>query len=395
MILFVSTAAAMAGKVDFVAHYEKGSSWDGNTKVKDMIERVFGEFEKTLETGGDWDSTVDVYLTDDNKQGYANALVGSWEIIKLDKQQFKVSTAWKKIVEGGKDPNGNIKSSGKGADIIIHVNLSKSGIERNDGLVRHEMMHGLGAVSFIPWPTMSPSDKLTRPKEGDRIQVSLFDKNLFDVNKESLLGKYSSSKKGFELNKYETKKTQQQWKDDGDGGLFYRGIDEKGKPVDMLLGTGPLGGDLAGIRMHEINPVMYASYRNNDWSVINDNDKAFLRAMLYPLAGESSKKAVTGKSKRTRTPVVTKKKEKAKPKKILNVKRWWKDAKGKSFLGTLLSFTGTGESAVIVQDGKIKMQRGTKKYTIALEKLSPKSQELIKSFAELKQAESGEKDSEE
>ena len=176
------------GKVDFVAIYEAGSAWIGNTKAQATVNSVFADFESNLRTSGNWNAKIEVYLTDDNT-GFANTTFDkSSEIVNVGGQQVRVVGAWKKIVRGGTDPNGPAQADGKGAEFTVHFNVATQADNR--GLLRHEMMHGLGAVGTGPWFSMSQSDVLSGPMPGDRKKRDLYDLQLVDLHGKPLHAEY-------------------------------------------------------------------------------------------------------------------------------------------------------------------------------------------------------------
>ncbi len=219
-------------------------------------------------------------LTDDNT-GFANTTFDkSSEVVNVGGQQVRVVGAWKKIVQGGTDPNGPAKADGTGAEFAVHFNVATQADNR--GLLRHEMIHGRGAVGTGPWFSMSKSNVLSGPMPGDRKKRDLYDLQLVDLSGKLLHAEYDATDQTFKVQNYSIEKKYTDWTD-GDAGLFFRGKAADGKTKDMSLGTfpGPSGG--AQLRMNEVTEVMSAS-SHPTWNTIQEPDRLFFCAMGYNLA---------------------------------------------------------------------------------------------------------------
>ena len=265
------------GKVDFVPIYETGSAWNNNTTAKNMVDTVFADFEANLSTSGNWDATIEVYLTDDSS-GFAHTTFDkTFHDATVNGQQVKVVGAWLKIVQGGADPNGPAQANGDGAEFSVHFNVAAQADNR--GLLRHEMMHGLGAVGAIPWFTMSPSNVLDGVKPGERHKIALYDTRLVDLAGKTLFSNYNAADSTFEMQNYSIETTLADWMD-GDGGVFFQAVTANNTTTDMPLLTGPGSGGGGELRLNEMIPVMSAS-AHPTWNTIEAPDRSFLRAMGY------------------------------------------------------------------------------------------------------------------
>lgn len=267
------------GHVHFTAVYEPESAWIGNSEAQEMVEGVFSQFESVLSTSGDWDAEIEVYFTDDNE---ANASVSFHENSRTQRVVYQGQTvyvvpAWNKIVLNAEDSNGIGEADGSSSDFIINYNLERH--PKNPGLLRHEMMHGLGAVFRQYRPMLDGQDNFIQsPKRGSKTLASIYDLAIVDLDKKPLLHNYSSEDGTFEINDYRIKETLEEWKK-GDAGMFFRGIDDEGKPYDMQLGTFPWkeGGYIG---LNEPNELMGAG-SHPTWHTIDKPDRAFFRAMKY------------------------------------------------------------------------------------------------------------------
>ncbi len=265
------------GTVEFVAVYEAGSAWINNMAAQAMVSGVFADFEATLQTGGAWDSTVEVFLTDDNS-GFANtSFDNTFETAVVDAQDVLVVNVWQKVVEGAPDPNGQMGADGAGADFTVHFNVATQ--SDNAGLLRHEIMHGLGAVGAIPWFTITDTDVLDGIMPTERYALALYDLRLVDLVGQPLFSNYNAADGTFEVQGYVIETTLALWMD-GDGGVFFRGDLAAGGTTDMPLSTGPGNNGGGVIRFNEITEVMSAA-AHPTWDTIEDPDRTFLRSMGY------------------------------------------------------------------------------------------------------------------
>ena len=265
------------GAVTFVPVYEPESAWASNSAARQMVDEVFADFASMMRTSGDWDATIEVYLTDDNP-GYANtAFEETFSEAEVEGQRVLVVPAWQMIVKGAPDLNGPARPDGSGAEFIINFNVA--GNADNAGLLRHEMMHGLGAVNALANFTATLDGSPVGPTPGDRIQASLYDLSLIDLSGQPLLGAYDATNHTFEVQAYTIEPTLMEWMD-GDGGVFFRGIADDGGPLDMACGTFPIGEDEGAIVLNEPLDVMSAGVHPS-WHQLAEPDRAFLRAMRY------------------------------------------------------------------------------------------------------------------
>ena len=284
-------AAGMAGStgtVDFVPIYEPGSTWETEGSARQMVDVVFADFEASLRTSGDWNATIEVYLTDDNMDAAHTTFESTFSEVTYNGQRVRVVPAWNEIVGGTADANGPGQPNGSGAEFSIHFNVT--GHADNAGLLRHEMMHGLGAVNSIPNVTVTSSDVLDGPTPGERTKAALYDLQLVDLNGNALLANYSDADGTFEVQSYVIETSLAEWMD-GDGGVFFRGVRPGGGAFGMACGTFPLGNGDGQLRLNEPAELMFAS-AHPTWDTVDEPDRAFLTAMGYTLAGIANSKAL-------------------------------------------------------------------------------------------------------
>lgn len=263
------------GPVNFVAIYEAGSAWEGNSEAQAMVQQVFDDFSANLGTPGGWNATIEVYFTDDNPGFAHTTFEDTFQPIDLEGQRVLVVPAWQKIVLDV-DPNGPAQADGSGAEFAVHFNVAEQADNR--GLLRHEMMHGLGAVGNLPWYSMSEANELGGPTPGERTSAALYDLMLVDGSGTPVLSNYADGT--FEIGAPMLDGTFVEWMD-GDAGLFFRGRNVDGSPEDMALMTGP-GTMGALLRLNEVTVVMSAS-AHPTWHTIEEPDRRFFRAMRYTL----------------------------------------------------------------------------------------------------------------
>ena len=223
-----------------------------------------------------------MFLTDNNTANANVTFDRTFHTTTVSGQQLEVVPAWLKVVQGGPDPNGAMAPDGTGAEFSVHFNVGAH--SDNRGLLRHEVMHGLGAVSAAPWFTMSTADVLSGPVVGARQRIALYDLHLVDLNQNALFAGYDPADGTFAVQNYAIEMTLMEWMDGG-GGLFFRGTMADGRTRDMSLLTGPQGGGGGGeLRFNEITEVMAAGIHPT-WNTIEEPDRTFLRAMQYNVIG--------------------------------------------------------------------------------------------------------------
>lgn len=273
-------AGEPTGTVDFVPVYEPGSAWETNGAAKQMVNMVFADFESTLRTSGEWNATIEVYLTDDNNDNAHTTFEATFSDAMVDGQSVRVVPAWNEIVRGTPDANGPVQPNGSGAEFSIHFNVNDHA--NNAGLLRHEMMHGLGAVNSIPNITVTSSGVLDGPMPGERMKAALYDLQLVDLNGDPLLANYGAGDDSFEVQPYQIETSLTEWMD-GDAGVFFRGLRPGGGAFDMACGTFPVSSTEGQIRLNEPAELMFAS-AHPTWDTLDEPDRAFLGAMGYTLA---------------------------------------------------------------------------------------------------------------
>jgi len=245
-----------------------------------MVDMVFADFEATLRTSGNWNATIEVYLTDDDTGTAHTTFEDTFSEVTFNGQRVRVVPAWNEIVRGTADANGPAEPNGSGAEFSIHFNVV--GHADNAGLLRHEMMHGLGAVNSIPNLTVTDSGVLEGPTPGERMKAALYDLQLVDLDGNPLLADYSDADGTFEVQPYAIETSLAEWMD-GDGGVFFRGLRPGGGAFDMACGTFPVSSSQGQIRLNEPAELMFAS-AHPTWDTLDEPDRAFLGAMGYTFA---------------------------------------------------------------------------------------------------------------
>lgn len=267
------------GSVNFVPIYEVGSAWETTPAAQAMVKTLFAEFEARLRTAGPWDATIEIYLTDDNTGTANTTFAGTFGEATVNGQTVRVVPAWLAVVEGT-DVNGPSDAQGAGAEFTVNFNVAGHGT--NAGLLRHELMHGLGAVGTLDYPTVTTVGVTGGPKPGDTLVAGLYDLRLVDLDGEPLLGGYDVTNGTFEVQPFNIEKTLAEWMD-GDGGVFFRGVTLAGKVVEMPCGTFPIDDDTGFIGLNEPQDLMSAA-SHPTWNTLVEPDEAFLNALGYPLA---------------------------------------------------------------------------------------------------------------
>ncbi|MBL4633666.1 MAG: hypothetical protein JKY56_07330 [Kofleriaceae bacterium] len=242
-----------------------------------MVDTLLEEFEATLRTSGNWNATVEVYLTDNNS-GFANT---TFERTFADEMVGNtllwVVPAWRKIVLGIDNATPPISNDGAGADFTVHFNVGEN--SDNAGLLRHEMMHGLGAVNSIPNFRMTETGESSGLAPGTRIRASRYDLQLVDLDGNSLLADYSATDSTFAVQNYRIETTLSEWMD-GSGGVFFRGVLADGDALDMPCQTFPISMSEGSIGLNEPADLMSAAVHPT-WDSLGQPDYAFFRAMGY------------------------------------------------------------------------------------------------------------------
>jgi hypothetical protein len=276
-------SATQAGTVDFVAHFEPSSSWTNNTAAQTAMNEMLGQFEAFLVTGGSWNAVVEVYFTDNETSAYASSSPGSTHTVTYKSKQYRAVNAWTQIVQGLANPNGVINTStGANADIIVNWNFALSTPQNNKGLLRHELMHGLGMSSGLPMPTLSSGGTITRPGVGTMASANVYDAAFVDLNGNPFLGAYGGTYSSHTINSYAV---DNDWGDANGSGLAFRGISDSGAVMDMALYSyNPSGGSNGGVDGSHVYIVSYAN-KHPTWSTIAEVDRAFLRGLGYRGAG--------------------------------------------------------------------------------------------------------------
>jgi hypothetical protein len=287
--ILASLPPAHAGRVDFQLNFEAGSAWDGNYSAQAAMESMFGQFEFVMRTSGNWDSTIEVYVTDNEYNAYASSSPGSSGLVQHQAKEFIAPNAWQQIVGGIDDPNGAIQPDGSGRDIVVHWNLALSQPQSNIGLLRHELMHGLGMTSHLWEPSINSQGVIVKPRVGQHSTATVLDAALYDLNGAPLLSGYGGSYSQHVLADYAV---DTDWNDANESGIVFRGINDDGSPRDMTMNSGgsveEKGG---GVDFSHITEVSYAYARGWEWDVVNAADRAFLRGLGYQVVSPTTRLA--------------------------------------------------------------------------------------------------------
>jgi len=278
-VFLFSAQNALAGGVDFQLFFEPNSAWDGNYTARAAMESMFGQYEATLRTSGAWNATIEVYVTDNESSAFASASAGSSAIVDFDGKKFLAPNAWQQIVQGEDDPNGPIQPDGSGRDIVVNWNLALSQPASNIGLLRHELMHGLGMTSSLPRPSMAIGGAITRPLVGQETIARIADAALRDLNGNPLLADYNGAYDRHVLADYAV---DSDWGDANESGIFFRGIADDGSPLDMTMNSWQATESSTGrVDFSHITDVSYFFARNGEWNFVNASDRAFFRGLGY------------------------------------------------------------------------------------------------------------------
>lgn len=109
-------------------------------------------------------------------------------------------------------------ADGAGAEFTVHFNVANQ--EDNAGLLRHEMMHGLGAVNALPSFTLTDAGVLGGPVPGESVSAALYDLQLVDLEGDPLLADYDPANETFEVQSFAIETTLLEWMD-GDGACSF------------------------------------------------------------------------------------------------------------------------------------------------------------------------------
>lgn len=271
--------AAVGGSVRFVPYFEPNSQWTNNIAAQNAMVSILSQFEATLRTSGNWDATIDVYFNDNESVAYASAVAGGWSFSKgYARGEYRVPDAWAKICLGIADPNGVINPvTGVGADIRINWNFTLSQPSANPGLLRHELLHGLGMQGILVSPSWSATTGVTKPNVGAQVYASIFDAGLVDLGNRPLLGDPRGNAQ-YILNDYSV---DSDWSDGNKSGISFVGILDSGAVTLMPVYAANPSGELDG--SVDFSHVFGVSYVNDhpDWAVVTEADRALLRGLGY------------------------------------------------------------------------------------------------------------------
>lgn len=288
--LVLGSARLPAGDVDFVPYYEPGSSWTTNAAARSAAEGMFAQFEATLKTSGAWNTTIEVWLDDNEFFNYASATAGSFHSVTHHGRTGFAANPWAQIVKGMANPNGVINTTtGVNADLRVSWNFSLSQPQSNIGLLRHELMHGMGMYSNLnAKPTMAVNGTITRPGRGIVTPASIHDLCLVDAVGNPLLNVSGS---GMTITDYVV---DADWDDANGSGLRILGVKDyaagilelpltsyNSSGVRLLANPGYTGGTHTGeMDPVHINLVSYA-FAHPTWNTIAEVDRAWFRGVGY------------------------------------------------------------------------------------------------------------------
>lgn len=278
----LTAASGRAGHVDFQLFVEPGSVWDGNYSAQAAMLSMLGQFEQTLRTSGGWNTTLELWVTDNETSAYATGAPGSYQTAMYNGRQYRAANPWMQLVRGAADPNGAIQPSGAGRDLYVNWNPSLSQPQSNIGLLRHELMHGLGMITGLEGPTMTPSGAVTKPGVGAETTAYIMDAGLRDLDDQPLLGGYRGAYDRHVLSNYAV---DDNWDDENESGIYFRGMGDDGSEFKLPMNTrAPTSTANGRVDLVHITKVSYVSGRDGDWNYVNAADRAFLRGLGYSAA---------------------------------------------------------------------------------------------------------------
>ena len=280
-----------AGRVEFLVKLKPGSQWVLNSRALAAVESMLGQFEAVMRTSGPWDSTIEVLLTDEESTAFASAGPGSSGIALYQGKRVRVPNSWQQMVLGVDDPNGRIRPGGKNSDIIINWNFALSRPEINVGLLRHEMMHGLGMTSLLPEPSMAIGGAITRPGIGREHTASAYDTALYDLQGDPLLAGVNGA--GAHRHVLADYAVDSDWGDANESGIVFRGIDDEGASVDMIVNSRQASETRTGqVDFDHLSEVSYRlPHPREQWGVVNAADRAFFRGLGYQAVSPTTRLA--------------------------------------------------------------------------------------------------------
>ncbi|MCC6494435.1 MAG: PPC domain-containing protein [Pirellulales bacterium] len=268
-----------AGRVDFQLFVEPLSVWDGNYSAQAAMLSVLGQFEQTLRTSGPWDATLELFVTDNETSAYATGAPGNYQAEVYNGRQYRAANPWLQIVRATPDPNGPIQPGGAGRDLYVNWNPNLSQPQSNLGLLRHELMHGLGMITVLEGPTMTPGGVVSKPGVGEETVGYIMDASLRDLFGRPLLGGYRG---GYDRHVLSNYAVDNDWGDQNESGLYFRGFGDDGSEFNLPMNTrAPTATTNGSVDLVHITKVSYVSGRDGDWNYINAADRAFLRGLGY------------------------------------------------------------------------------------------------------------------
>lgn len=275
--LFLSLAAAFLlpaqAAVQFVPDFEAGSKWytePWSADARAEMSAFFSEMGPLFDS----DLTVRVRITDDaidyNLPNGHSAWGQFYHVDSVDGLVW-APVLWLMLVKGMSDP-------AESADVLFHWNLnldrwagsSEFLISNIRPMARHEMLHALGARSFLTF-------SLSSDPRGGSTYATLLDTFYRDVDGAPLLGLFSPSSYSFTVRNFNVHSN---WSaPEKESGLYIEGRDLQGRLVKMPPIT---WSDFGYIDFEHIRGIAY--YADHPEPGFVDRDFNFLRALGYPLA---------------------------------------------------------------------------------------------------------------
>lgn len=272
--VLVGAGVARAGDVDLVASYDSDAFDDADRAA---IDALFADFEALLVGTAPGTATILVRFVAGGTDAYASTF-SNWVWADVEGEWFLATNTWAKVVRGAPLDDA--------WDMELRWNFQLSSPHANVGLVRHELLHGFGAVSNLDPAevTLGLDGLLTKLGIGERVALTVYDRALLDADDAALCGNYDAVDRTFEILDFAVESAIGSWDDrkrPGDGtGVRFRGVDDAGLPFDIPIAV-------FGLMLYDWShpmDVMYASARPNDWAALNDADRALLRGLGYRIA---------------------------------------------------------------------------------------------------------------
>ena len=217
---------------------------------------------------------------------------------------YEAANSWYQIVRGQADPNGEIEADGTGADIYIDWNFDISKPENNKGLLRHELLHGLGMQGYTSLgglPTMTAGTRNVVQSSVTSTSAMVHDRYIYDLNNDPILGSYVS---GVTYNLNKPIAVDNDWEDANRSGLYFKGINDDGSERKIWLDAKNSTDTQDGtIDVHHPREVSYNGVLPDGgtveglhptWNTVEEVDRAYLRGLGYTIVPEPSSLLLAG-----------------------------------------------------------------------------------------------------